>query len=1146
MTTSASETRNVHSAVDELAGSTRPHLIGIRHHSPALAVAMPELLDRAAPEVLLVELPAELGEWLPWLADPATVAPVALSGAARDGGSLAFYPFADFSPELAAIRWAYRNGIEVVPCDLPLAYREGYRDGTGGPTPLTDALRRGVTGRDSEDLWDRLVEAPAPGQSAESVRRAALIVGWAMRADEADRVDSYDLRREAWMRQCVAAAGTRRVSAVIGSFHAAALLRGESEGTAAAESRQRPAEVVTSLVPYTFDLLDERSGYPAGIRDPEWQQAVLHADGDPAGIERAAAEMTVRICAGLRKRGHPAGPAEAREALRLAVDLARLRGLPAPGRGELIESVQTVLTHGEPVGRGRVVASAAREVLIGNRSGVLAPGTPTSGLAPAVVAELAELRLPGPDTQGREVRLRLDPGRSTLDRNRQVLVRRLDLLGVPYGEFVPTDGLGGADSLTTQWRVRWTPSTAATLPVAGIWGVTLAQAATGRLLANRAREIEDGGGTAAQVLAGLRDASECALVGMASVRLTDTAGVLPSSGTLQELLAGLDLLDRLRAGHLPVDPELLADHPELAGDLETAAVRQIEGMAGSDDTTDARAIVQLGQRHESRGTGLRLSSALTTVAANGSPLMQGAAAATRVLLGLDEPATLGVRATSWMDTATTRDARTMLSRRLAGVLTAAGALLETAEALGPLMDRMESLPDKDFLDRLPALRGGFRSVGPAARNLVLQTVRERTGLSLDHQPDVDPELLAQWVVADRAGLAAVASLALGLPTAATADISTVDISREAAGGELPAIVRWQLILGRAGSPPPCGGQYATALDELYGGESGEGSSGMTGRRGGQGRPFPDVRQWSAELTALFGADVREEVLAAAVAGGRLDAALYLDPDQVRPSVELLRNVLALAGGMSESALAKLRPLVAKIIEELTKELATRTRPALTGLQLPRPSRRPGGRLDMNRTIRANLASARRRDDGSILVIPERPVFRTRARRANDWRLVLVVDVSASMEASTIWAAITAAILAGVPMLTTHFLTFSTEVVDLTDRVGDPLSLLLEVRVGGGTHIAGALRHARTLVTVPDRTMVVVVSDFEEGAPLAGLLAETRELVAAGVKVLGCASLDDSGTARYSVSVAQALVAAGMPVAALSPQQLTKWVGDQVR
>jgi hypothetical protein len=89
-------------------------------------------------------------------------------------------------------------------------------------------------------------------------------------------------------------------------------------------------------VPYAFDLLDSRSGYPAGIRDPRWQQAVFTAGGDPDRIRAAAARAITDVCRELRAAGHTAGTGEAAEAVRVADDLARLRALPAPGRGELI------------------------------------------------------------------------------------------------------------------------------------------------------------------------------------------------------------------------------------------------------------------------------------------------------------------------------------------------------------------------------------------------------------------------------------------------------------------------------------------------------------------------------------------------------------------------------------------------------------------------------------------------------------------------------------------------------------------------------------------------------------------------------------------------------------------------------------------
>ncbi|WP_374114368.1 MULTISPECIES: vWA domain-containing protein [unclassified Streptomyces] len=1320
-------------------GPGLPFLIGVRHHAPSLAAAVPALLDAAAPDVLLVELPAEFQPWLGWLAHEETRAPVALAavpaaeaGAGGERGP-AFYPFADFSPELAALRWAARNGVPAVACDLPLADRAWARGGPGAPAPapapgapapapgadsvrvpgeghgLSTALRSRLTGREGDDLWDRLVEAPAPGSSPEALRRAALLTGWALRYEAEARygVDGTDLVREACMRDHIAAAlaNGHRPAVVVGAFHTPALLPSALPGTGtalpapgASDTSEAPAGATyapadtpdaaagapttparepgeraagpteaactVSLIPYTYPLLDSRSGYPAGIRDPEWQHTVLDAAGDPAALHEALIRTAVRVCAALREQGHPYGPADGREVVRVAGDLARLRDLPAPGRGEFLEAVQTVLGRGETYGTGRAVAHALERVLVGTRTGRPTPAAPRSGLGPAVEAETEALSLPGPaDTAEKAPRdLRLDPARSALDGRRELLLRRLTVCGIPYAQEQEVTGAAGSEGLTTRWQVRWTPATAAMLTAAGARGVTPAQAAEGVLRGRHAAERAEGGPTAAQVVRGLTEAAECGLPALAEERLTELAAVLPASGTLPELLAGLDLLDRVAAGHLPGlavprdpspsdTPDALAALParlaHAAELLTSAAVRQVDGLTGSEEPEDARALLELAQRADRVG-GIRLADALTRLAADGTPLIAAAAGAVRVLTGHEQAETFGVRVASWVDAAVDSPSRSALTARLTGVLTAAGPLLTVGvAALDPLLHRVVELDDAAFLARLPALRGGFDTLSPAARDRLLDTVEERLGERVDLAGADDPAELARRAVADLAARDLLARLGLPVPSpgetdgrspathtpapAPTAASAPADASASAPPSSAPDTLnsapapaasatgappsahatitpspadpahprprtapeatrtgtgtaqapspetspetgpdaatvtctgpattpartlapadRWRLVLGRRPDQlPPGAARLATALDELYGAGRGEGSRGglpMPGQgRGGREASFPGVREWSEELAALFGPGVREEVLAAAAATGRQDVLTELDPAAATPSVELLRTVLRYAGGLPEARLAALRPLVRRLVDELTRQLATRLRPALTGTMQARPTRRPGGRLDLPRTLRANLATARRTEDGTVQVVPEKPVFRSRARRSADWRLILVTDVSGSMEASTIWSALTASVLAGVPTLSTHFLAFSTEVVDLTGHVHDPLSLLLEVSVGGGTHIAAGLRHARSLITVPSRTLVVVISDFEEGAPLGGLLSEVRALVATGCHVLGCASLDDAGRPRYSTGVAGQLVAAGMPVAALSPLELARWIGEK--
>jgi uncharacterized protein with von Willebrand factor type A (vWA) domain len=291
--------------------------------------------------------------------------------------------------------------------------------------------------------------------------------------------------------------------------------------------------------------------------------------------------------------------------------------------------------------------------------------------------------------------------------------------------------------------------------------------------------------------------------------------------------------------------------------------------------------------------------------------------------------------------------------------------------------------------------------------------------------------------------------------------------------------------------------------------------------------------------------VREEILGRSAENGNAAAVLALDADAAHPSVELLTQVLSLRGSVGEGQLGPLRRLARRIVDALAKELASVVRPALTGLALPRSTRRPRGPLDLRGTVQRNLRTARL-TEGTWQLAPTELVFRTRAQRHVAWRVVLVVDVSGSMDASVIYSAIMASVLAAVPALATSFFAFSDDVLDLTHHVDDPLALLLGVRVGGGTNIAKGVRAARNSLTHPSRSLVVVISDFEEGGPLEPLLAELRALRDSGATVLGLAALDDGGAPRFHRMNAERIASLGIAVAALSPLELARWVGDHVR
>ena len=1208
--------------------STSPYLIGVRHHSAMLARAMPALLESFAPESVLIELPSDLADWIDHLAHPETVAPVAIS-AIDPLGNLFFYPLADFSPELAAIRWARERDIPVVACDLSVAAKAMVSltiDPTGSQqdVDVLDRLLAQTGDSDTGQLWQRLVESPGCNADPESLRSAALLFGCVVRKSTAV-VSDRDQLREAAMRQAIREAPKHSV-AVVGSFHAAALVPELIESLTEQDAKllksandvSATQDVGVSLIPYSFDQLDERSGYPAGVLDPIWHQRMLEA-ADNQAMDGAAVGLATSICRKLRGQGHVAGTPDATEAIRVMRDLARLRGLATPGRGEFVQAIETCLVQGDLMGRGRAVAAASGAILVGSRYGAVSPDTPRCGLAVSLEEEFQKLGLPGPDSMTRASQtkrsssrtvdagkeLRLDVLRNPRDRARAVVFRRLCAVSIPYARRVDETGIGHRENLIERWEVQWQQGTSATIESLARHGVTLMQVVEA-IVRSAGQDHSEGHDGAKNdlpetLLNRMRIATQCGLIRLTQQSIAEVDQSFRNVANLSQLVEAVTILTRVRAGHLPGLPQSkesayppivevfrLPDSFANVSALLRACLDRLDGMEGSNDASDVEALIDLTTWFTSDLSKLvsdqgdsdtaspdfgiaRLLSWCRNTVRRGSDRMRGAAAGSLCVMEDWSADQFGRLTRGWLDAAVDREGRNRLTQAIAG---ATQVLLSHMQSdpvwLGAIEDGVIAASDERFLNVLPALRGGFQDVSPADRNRLLEMrltqIDERgssisaTGFAAEHQ--ADPEWLADEVARlRRADLAGREAVLVAFP-----EIQSVleqfsrgeeveeptSTSRRIVAGEISLADRWRLIFGL---PPNSNAANvlasARSLDQLFGRGRGEGSRGQLGKRasgtgGGTEAPQPTTAQWAEELEALFGSEVCQEVLGQSAAAGRSSALTLLDPDSVTPSVDLLQQVLQMAGAMPESKTARLRKLAKRITEQLAKELAVRLQPALHGLSTPRPSRRKSRNLSLPRTIRDNLRNCHRNQDGRTRVVAERMIFNSPARREMDWHLTFVVDVSGSMDASVIYSALVAAIFDALPALSVRFLAFSTEVIDFSDQVGDPLSLLLEVQVGGGTDIGLGLRAARAGIKVPSRSIVVLVSDFEEGTSVGGMIAEVRALADAGVKCIGLASLDDHGVARFHQGYAQMVAAAGMPVAAVSPDKLAQWVGQQIR
>jgi Mg-chelatase subunit ChlD len=353
--------------------------------------------------------------------------------------------------------------------------------------------------------------------------------------------------------------------------------------------------------------------------------------------------------------------------------------------------------------------------------------------------------------------------------------------------------------------------------------------------------------------------------------------------------------------------------------------------------------------------------------------------------------------------------------------------------------------------------------------------------------------------------------------------------------------RWRLVLGGEGADGTgvqLSGEEARmdgALEKLYGAGSG-GRSGSDRRGGGLGDSAPTVARWLGDIRTYFPSTVVQVMQKDAIERLNLTR-LLLEPEMleaVEPDVHLVGTLLSLNGVMPDRARESARAVVRGVVHELERRLAQRTRSAIGGAldrsaRVQRPRRLAD--VDWNRTIRANL--------GHYLpehrtLVPERMIGYGRRRQAVKRDVVLCIDQSGSMAASVVYASVFGAVLASMRSLRTSLVVFDTSVVDLTDQLHDPVELLFGTQLGGGTDINRAIAYCQGLITRPNDTIFVLISDLYEGGIRAEMLKRVAGLTAAGVQVIVLLALSDEGAPAYDHENAAALASMGVPAFACTP------------
>ena len=488
--------------------TSQVHIFGIRHHGPGSARSLGEALGSLAPDCILVEGPPDAAPVLHLLAHAEMQPPVALLIYRADKPSRAvYYPFAIFSPEWQAIAYGLRQGVPVRFMDLPQAHSlaepvaeqelqlahsappSEEKPGENGAdeekeessetlpaNPREDPLSwlaKAAGQSDGEQWWESMVEQR---QSSDDLFSAILEVMTAMRVALPAVDDPHEARRErlreAYMRKSIRAAqreGHNEIAVICGAWHAPALagtlddLPTEEEDITLLKSLPK-VEVTATWVPWTYGRLSYSSGYGAGVHSPGWYHHLWTTRED------VIISWMAHVAKLLRDQDLDASSAHIIETVRTAEALASLRGRSAVGLTELNEATRAVLLFGDSTPMGLIHS----KLIVGETLGRVPSETPTVPLQVDLQKQQKRLRLPVEVTP-RAMDFDL---RNETDLQRSHLLHRLNLLGVPWGRIARVGG-GKKGTFHELWTLEWQPELVVTLIEAGMWGNTIADAATG-------------------------------------------------------------------------------------------------------------------------------------------------------------------------------------------------------------------------------------------------------------------------------------------------------------------------------------------------------------------------------------------------------------------------------------------------------------------------------------------------------------------------------------------------------------------------------------------------------------------------------------------------------------------------------------------
>jgi Family of unknown function (DUF5682) len=506
------------------------HIFPLRHHSPILAKYLHRELDILKPDYILLEGIVEADELIKDFGIDDLELPVAITAYNPDKlEEIVFLPFAEFSPEWIALKYAKTNSIPLRFMDLPVGFRRDFSQESEESEEkdekekdnselqlnkeievkkkmeklefdmasdiesefwqsrlITDPLSyiaklSGYT--DLDAWWDSIIDDD--GQIFNTIRDLMQELREAKKHDDVAIESIRNDEREVYMRKIIREVISNidsncenkenkepKIAIICGAWHSSQLTIQKLD-----ENLENDTKIINQLpklthfkstwIPWSNDRLTFISGYGAGITSPIWYN-LLFKNNSKLEHNKPQYKWLRQVAKLLRDNGLDFSPAHLIDTYNSAKNLSIIRNKKEVGLEDMLDAVLTVTGH-DGVSKLNLIYN---KLFIGDKIGKVGLSFPTIPLENDIKQQLKNHRLLPTDTK--PIKKELDLRKDT-DLQKSILLHRINLLEIENFATQKTPQ-NSAGSSKEYWTIQNDPSFEINIIKKSSWGSTLIDA----------------------------------------------------------------------------------------------------------------------------------------------------------------------------------------------------------------------------------------------------------------------------------------------------------------------------------------------------------------------------------------------------------------------------------------------------------------------------------------------------------------------------------------------------------------------------------------------------------------------------------------------------------------------------------------------